>query len=128
MYFIYVNNDIEAIDLLKNVLYNVDRNKNLIAVSNGFDLITFLQNVGSGEPYPDLIILTTKHLRISGKEVLELLKTDDIYRMIPVIMLLAEKNKTDEAFCKKLGTDFMITPRLQKDWVRTVKKMCSVCS
>lgn len=128
MYFIYVSNDVYSTDIFESALNKIDRRKILITVPNGYELIQFLQNVKRGESYPDLIILTPDHLRMSGKELLELLKIDDIYCLIPVIMLLPENNEQDEAFCKRLGTEFMIAPKLQNEWVSAVKKMCAGCA
>lgn len=128
MYFIYVSNDAQATDIFELILSKVDRKKILITVPNGYELIQFLQNVKRGESYPELIILTPNYLRLSGKEVLELLKSDDIYCLIPVVMLLNEITEDDEAFCKRLGTEFMLAPKLHKEWTNAVKKMCSVCA
>lgn len=128
MYFIYVSNDIDAVELLEQVLHRVDQSKILLAVPNGYDLIQFLQNVKRGEAYPDLIILTTHFARLGGKELLELLKTDDIYRMIPVLMFLSNDNEEDAAFCKRLGTDYLVTPTVKKDWIKAAKRMCTSCA
>ena len=129
MYFIYVSNDAQATDFFEDVLHKIDRKKILITVPNGYELIQFLQNVKRGESYPDLIILTPDHLRIDGKELLELLKIDDIYCLIPVVMLFPEEiNAKDEAFCKRLGSDFMVAPKLQNEWISAVKKMCAACA
>jgi len=127
MYFIYVSSDNDAIELLEEVLQLVDKTKLLIAVPDGYDLVQFLQNVKRGESYPDLIILSTHLSRMSGKEVLELLKIDDIYRLIPVIMLLHEKDEDEELFCKQLGTDTIIRPSLKKEWITVAKQMCAAC-
>lgn len=128
MYFIYVSNDVRSTDIFESVLNKIDRKKILITVPDGYELIQFLQNVKTGESYPDLIILTPDHLRISGREVLELLKVDDIYCLIPVVMLFPEDNDQDAAFCKRLGTEFMIAPKLQNEWMSAVKKMCTACA
>ena len=127
MYFIYVSNDNDAIKLLEEVLQLVDRTKLLIAVPDGYNLIQFLQNVKRGESYPDLIILSTQLSRMSGKEVLELLKVDDIYRLIPVIMLLREGNEDEQLFCRQLGTETIAEPSLKKEWIEAAKQMCAAC-
>jgi len=100
----------------------------LITVANGYDLIQFLQNVKKDESYPDLIVLTPKFLRLNGMDLLELLKTDDMYCLIPVVMLLPENNFDQETVCNRLGAQFMLSPKDQGEWMSTVKKMCTVCS
>jgi len=128
MYFLFVNNDIEATRLFENILHTIDSKNILITVPNGYDLIQFLQHVKKGESYPDLIILTPKFLRLSGTDLLELLKTDDMYRLIPVIMLLAENNYDEEAACNRLGTEILMAPKDQGQWKSVVEKMCAACS
>jgi CheY-like chemotaxis protein len=128
MYLIYVSNDVEAVEMLEEVLHRVDKKKLLIAVSNGYDLIQFLQNVKEGESYPDLIILSTHHSRLNGRELLELLKTDDIYRMIPVIMFVAREHELGEVWCERLGTETILSPTIPKEWVTAARKICAACN
>ena len=72
MYFVFVTNDLEAVGVFEHVLHESGAKKNLVIIANGYDLIQFLQNVKMGEPYPDLIVLTPKFLRISGMTKLKL--------------------------------------------------------
>lgn len=127
MYFIYVCSDTEAIELLEEMLHRVDRSKMLLAVANGFDLIQFLQNVRRGESFPDLIILTNRPSRLNGKELLELLKTDDLYRLIPVVLMEDPDFVQDSPGCARLGADIIPLPNLQKDWIAAARKICSTC-
>jgi CheY-like chemotaxis protein len=128
MYLIYVSTDPEAVEMLEAVLQRVDKKKLLVAVSNGYDLIQFLQNVKEGESYPDLIILSTHRSRLNGRELLELLKTDDIYRMIPVIMFLAGEHELEEKWCEQLGTETILSPTIPKEWVTAARRICEACN
>jgi len=128
MYFIFVSNDIDAVRIFEDALHLVDANKILITVPNGYDLIDYLQNVKRGESYPDLIVLTPEYHRISGTDLLELLKTDDFYRLIPVLMLLPEDNSHHKEICTRLGSEFLPAPRNKADWASAVDKMNAVCS
>ena len=65
--------------------------------------------------------------RLSGRELLELLKTDDIYRLIPVVVFLPESNIEDEEFFSSLGTETIVTPNIPKDWVSAAQKLCAAC-
>jgi CheY-like chemotaxis protein len=128
MYFIFVSNDIEAVRNFEEVLHAADAKKILVTVSNGYDLIDYLQNVKRGQPYPDLIIITQKFLRITGIDLLELLKTDDMYRLIPVLMMLLEDNDEQHALCNRLGSEYMAVPKDRREWVSAVDRMCTVYS
>src|SRR5690348_8214739 len=128
MYFIYVSTDSAAVEMLEEVLHRVDRHRSLLSVDSGYDLIEFLQNVKEGQSYPDVIILSTSYSRLNGCELLELLKTDDIYRLIPVIMLFHEQNKKDQDYCDQMGTETIPAPKLQTEWMHVAERMCAVCT
>ena len=128
MYFVFVTNDLEAVGVFEQVLRESGAKKNLVIVPNGYDLIQLLQNVKIAEPYPDLIVLTPKFLRISGMDLLELLKTDDFYRLIPVVMLLPESSDDHQAVCIRLNAEYMPFPKDQNEWMHAVDRMCAACS
>jgi hypothetical protein len=44
------------------------------------------------------------------------------------MMLLPESNIEQEAFCIRLGTDFIVTPKDKGEWVSAVDKMCTAYS
>lgn len=123
MYCIYVSADAAAVDTLEEELQQVDNKKLLLAVANGYDLIQFLQNVKQGESYPDLIILGTDGMRLSGRELLELLKTDDIYRLIPVVMFVREQDISERDYCLQIGTETISAPADNTEWKTAARKI-----
>jgi CheY-like chemotaxis protein len=123
----YVSSDRDAVNLLQEELAVVNQLDILRTVENGFDLIRFLEDVKTGDSYPDLIILSKKMARLSGHEILELLKTDDIYRLIPVIMLVPEDNEEDNTLCNRMGAEMMTTPTQRNEWASAAKKFCAAC-
>jgi CheY-like chemotaxis protein len=128
MYFIFVTIDQEAVDRLEKVLYRVDQQKRLLAVANGYDLIQFLQNVKKGESYPDLIVFATQQSRLTGKELLELLRSDDIYCLIPVLVFLPGLVCEEADYCRQLGADTLQMPSIEQEWIHAARQMCATCS
>jgi CheY-like chemotaxis protein len=128
MYFIFVSNDTEAVQFFEHALQKVDSGGVLKAVPDGYGLIDYLQNVKRGESYPDLIILTSNLFRLNGTKLLELLKIDDLYRLIPVMMLFGESNLVHEDLCRQLRTEFISTPKNKLEWSQAVDQMCTACS
>ena len=127
MYFLYVTKDISSINRLEEVLNLIDKKKVLLAVPGGYELIHFLQNIGQGDAYPELIILTLKMPRLSGIDTLELLKTDDIYRLIPVIVFTGDESTKEKDYCNQLGAELIAKPTDQIEWVDAAKKLCAAC-
>lgn len=72
---------------------------------------------------PDLIVLDILMPKMDGYEVCRLLKFDEKYKSIPVIMLTAKTQDIDKAMGKKVGADDYITkPFETQDLVEKIKK------
>jgi len=72
---------------------------------------------------PDLIVLDVLMPKLDGYEVCRLLKFDEKYKYIPVIMLTAKAQDIDKATGKKVGADDYITkPFETQDLIEKIKK------
>ena len=127
MYLLYASKDEEEIECLDKMIFSIDHSKTLLAVPTAFDLLCFLQNVRQNESYPSLILINMDMKPLSGKELLELLKTDDMYRLIPVVVFTTDTNHDDLNFCTKLGTEVIRKPITRAHWLHTVKRLCAKC-
>ena len=58
---------------------------------------------------PDLIILDLMLPKIDGFKVCRMLKFDEKYRHIPIVMFTARAQKQDEALGKEMGAEAYIT-------------------
>ena len=70
---------------------------NLHVVSDGEEAIRFLRRRGefADSPRPDLVILDLNLPRLSGREVLALIKDDEDLRRIPVVILSTSDAEED---------------------------------
>ncbi len=72
---------------------------------------------------PDLIVLDVLMPKMDGYEVCRMLKFDEKYKSIPIIMLTAKVQDIDKAMGKKVGADDYITkPFETQDLVDKIKK------
>jgi CheY-like chemotaxis protein len=126
-YILYADNDEDDIYLMKETLQAVNIHKKLVCVSDGFAAIQYLQEVKEGDTYPSIIVLDMHMPRLNGKETLQLLKTDDMYRLIPVIILSTDSLENDQEFFKQLNTEVILKPFYYNAWVDVVNKLCSYC-
>lgn len=56
-------------------------------------------------PTPRLVLVDVNLPRVSGREVLKLIKSDDRLKEIPVVMLTASDDEKDIALCYHLGAN-----------------------
>jgi DNA-binding response OmpR family regulator len=72
---------------------------------------------------PDLIVLDVMMPKINGYKVARLLKFEDAYRHIPIIMLTARAQEKDKQTGQETGADKYITKPFEMDeLVSTIKR------
>ncbi len=65
--------------------------------------------------YPDLIVLDVMLPKINGFKVCRLLKFDDVYKKIPIIMLTARAQEKDVKIGGETGADKYLTKPFEMD-------------
>lgn len=121
-YFLYAENDIDDLALFREAI-QPEGPDNTVYVTNGFALLEHLQQVKKNDSYPCLIILGFDLPRLNGIDTLYLLKTDDLYRLIPVIILSSGLSQSDEAQCKSLGADVLLRPPDSSSWPQIMDQL-----
>jgi CheY-like chemotaxis protein len=124
-YFLYAEDDEEDVVLMKRLWEAQNQHNQIVSVSDGYQLLKFLQEINEQGSFPSLIILDLDLPRLSGTELLKLLKTDDIYRLIPVVILTSAASEQDISICKKLGAEVMTKPRAPQEWKKVFSHFSS---
>lgn len=94
----------------------------------GFDVIEAFEGLDGIEKArslnPDLIVLDLLMPRVTGFEVLKILKLDEKYKHIPILVLTGQSEKCYQKFGLALGAnDFMFKPFVSDELVKKVKEM-----
>lgn len=73
---------------------------------------------------PDLIVLDMMMPNMTGYEVIQLLKLDEKYKKIPILVLTGQKEKCDKEFTFALGADdYMCKPFVSEELLAKIKEM-----
>lgn len=85
----------------------------LYVTRDGEEAIEFLRRQGRYEgtqvPRPGLILLDLNMPRLSGREVLKIIKNDPDLKLIPVIVLTTSSDESDILHCYEDGANTYIT-------------------
>ena len=97
-----VDDEADLVALLESKLRNIGYQ--VITAQDGLDGLNKARN-----DLPDLIILDVMMPKINGYTICGLLKANDQYRSIPIIMLTARSRKVDQTFDSATKPDVYIT-------------------
>ncbi len=97
--------------LTREALKDNKLNNKLYVVEDGVEAIAFLQNVGkfADAPRPDIILLDLNLPRMSGRELLEIIKADENLKRIPVVVLTTFEDERDIFLSYSLRANCYIT-------------------
>jgi chemotaxis family two-component system response regulator Rcp1 len=112
---ILIVEDNEAdVDLLRETLTSTNFEITLSVAKDGVEALDLLNGAGSwSKPgHPTLILLDLNLPRKDGRQVLALIKSDDLLRRIPVIVLSSSDSEKDITSCYDLGANSYIVKSL----------------
>lgn len=108
----------------------------LLTARDGEEALAWIEKWRNGEPLPLVILLDLKLPRVHGLEVLAQLKSDQLSRSIPVVVLTSSAEDRDVAEAYRLGAnsyivkpvDFekflRVTEQIEIYWCATNKPPC----
>lgn len=94
---------------------------NLKTANNGQEGLNALYE---GSDLPCLIILDINMPKMNGLEFLKIIKTDENYRKIPVVVLTTSNDENDKNTCYTLGVaGYIIKPINYKEFQEVIKTL-----
>lgn len=108
MITLYIDDDLEDIEIFHEALLKVYPNAVFYTASDGCEGFKVLEQITI---VPDLIFLDVNMPRMNGREFLKQIKEKTTYRSIPVIMYSTTSHQEEIRAFKKLGAyDFIKKP------------------
>jgi CheY-like chemotaxis protein len=121
-----VEDDPKDVELTLNALGEHNLANDVQVVRDGAEALDYLYRRGDFseriEGNPVLILLDLKMPRVSGLEVLRQLRSDEMKRNIPVVILTSSRESQDLEACYQLGINaYVVKPVIFSDFIEAVK-------
>jgi CheY-like chemotaxis protein len=118
----------DAIEVLKfgRAIAKLEDNCTFIDANNGEEAIKILNKK---DYLPDIILLDLQMPKINGLEFLDYLKTDSIFKYLPVIILTTSNNQKDILSCYEKGiAGYVLKPLKYNDYIVKIKGLLNYWS
>jgi CheY-like chemotaxis protein len=113
------------VDLTLLALSRINFTKPVQIARDGAETLEIIKKWDEGASMPKLILLDIKLPKVSGLEVLKILKSSKINRHIPVVMLTSSNNDADIRTAYEYGANSYITKPVDFDkFIVLTKALC----
>jgi CheY-like chemotaxis protein len=121
-----IEDDMIEVMKMNRTIKSLNLNHKITKADNGEDALKILE---IKDTLPDIILLDLNMPKVNGIEFLKILKSDDILKYIPTIILTTSNNKRDLLECFKIGiAGYVLKPLKYEDYVQKIEKLLSYWS
>ena len=114
IYLVYVEDDEDDLLLMEEIMLKQNE-VNLVAVSDGLELLEFLEDQRDGD-LPCLIIMDSNTPRMNGIETARQLKKDEQFSRLRLVLLTTSPSRADQEYCQANDIAIITKPATFPDW------------
>ena len=124
---LYMDDDQDDIELLKEALCQLDPSFHLLHASNGEEGLQKLGALKESNALPCLIVLDVNMPRLCGRKTFEKIKADANLDHIPVVIFSTSDNEKDRAHFAGKSVEYMTKPVQFSLFVEAAKRLLNFC-
>lgn len=124
---LWADDDYDDLQMMQEILAKKKKDYDIIEVHNGKEAIEHLKQIREKSELPCLIILDINMPVLDGKETLSILKNNEDYRQIPVVVFTTSESELDKLFCKKFNTEMVTKPPTYSTLSAALEKLLKEC-
>lgn len=125
---LYADDDPDDLMLVQEAFTSYSDNVEIVTARDGFDALSFLQNLSPLDPTPCLIILDVNMPRLNGKETLKEIRGLNRFREIPVVLFTTSSMPLDNDFARKYQAGFITKPLDVRQMSRIADEFLDHCA
>ena len=123
---LWADDDTDDLELFPHVLNELAPGHQLLQFENGRELLDFLQGTENANN-SCLIILDINMPVLNGRDTLRMIKQDQRFSAIPVVVFTTSNSSLDKAFCKWMHTEMLTKPFTYEALKEVLQKLLSYC-
>ena len=123
-----VEDDPDDVLLITDALKSTSSGLTIINKKNGLEALNYLNEVKSGNDLlPCLIVMDINMPVLNGKQLLAILKNEDDFKFVPLIVFTTSSTDVDKEFCNRFNVPMVTKPNGMDAFNNTVQKFLEHC-
>src|SRR5215216_3375672 len=123
-----VDDDADDLQLLHESLRGTNEAYTVIEAHNGRQALDILYRLKIANNPPCLIILDINMPVLNGKETLSIIKKDETFKSIPVVVFTTSGSELDQHFCQMHGVEMITKPPNFQNFKLIVQRLVQFCA
>ena len=124
---LWADDDADDLHMMREILEHLDDQHQIVEALNGRQALDYLELINHPAELPCLIVLDINMPVLNGRDTLAILKNNEAYNAIPVVVFTTSSSELDHAFCKKMGAEVFTKPPSYESLKNTVQRLLSFC-
>ena len=117
---LWADDDTDDLQMMREILVKNNQDFDIVEVGNGKEALNYLEHADN---LPCLIILDINMPVMGGKETLATIKSNEEFKIIPVVVFTTSESDLDRLFCEKFHTQMITKPPSYKKLETTIFKV-----
>lgn len=127
-HILWADDDNDDLMLMREALEGIDHCHKITEANNGREVLDHLNSIADPTLYPCLIILDMNMPVLNGRETLAILKSEEKFSAIPVVVFTTSSSEMDRMFCRRFGVEMYTKPDDFLGHQQTIQKLLQFCS
>jgi CheY-like chemotaxis protein len=123
-----VEDDPDDEQLIKEALQESELRISIIHKKNGLEALDYLNHLKKeNDVFPCLIILDINMPVLNGKQLMAILKNEEDFKAIPVVVFTTSSNSSDREYCDRFNVPMVTKPNVMSEFNNTVLRFLDQC-
>ena len=123
-----VEDDPDDEQLIKEALQGSELSLSIVHKKNGLEALDYLNSLRQGSmSLPCLIILDINMPVLTGKQLIAILKNEEGFKEIPIVVFTTSSNGSDKDYCDRFNVPMVTKPNAMKEFNKTVLQFLDHC-
>lgn len=124
---LWADDDYDDLQMMREILAKSKRDYEIVEVHNGKEALDYLKEARQNSNLPCLIILDINMPVLDGKETLSIIKKNEDYSDVPVVVFTTSESELDKLYCKKFNTEMITKPPTFSTLGAAVDRLLKFC-